>query len=212
VNLAGQRKRLEWAVRPVASPIASLPITPNQITLIGFCFGIAAAALYADGRLAWAGAAFLAHSVLDLADGYAARKSGKDGVFGAVLDGLSDRYVNGLVLLAITAYAWDGNYALLGLGMVAAVSSIVNSFAKTQAYAESGAAKRAGGRIESEMEGVGAFGFAECAITLLACTAGTVIFSVQLMGLALAIVAVGSNVSLAQRLAFVGVKFGRKKA
>ena len=211
MNLAGERKRFEWLLRPVAGTLSSLPLSPNQLTLAGLVFGLASAALYASGALAFAGVALLFHSLFDLADGYVARAKKQSTVFGAVFDGLSDRYVNGLILLAITSFAWNGSYPLLGLGMLATVGSLVNSFAKTQTYAEAGSSTRVGGRIESAMEGIGVYGFAECVITLLAFTAATLLLNIPLMGIALGVVAAGSHLSLIQRLMYVGEKFGSKR-
>jgi len=71
-------------------------IRPNHVTTAGLVAGLAAAALYADGRpraLSWGAGLYVVSAVLDHADGELARLTGATTSFGHVYDRIADLVV-----------------------------------------------------------------------------------------------------------------------
>ena len=92
-----------WVVRQLY-PTA---VTPNQITVLSFLFGLASAWFYVSGQphALIFGAVFLYGKVfLDNVDGNLARVRGTTSRFGRFLDSLADFLVTVLVYIAVTVY------------------------------------------------------------------------------------------------------------
>ena len=101
-SLAGARKALAgYLTRPVVRALEEVPLTPNQITVLGFLVIVVAAALVATGHLLAGGLAVLAGGFLDIVDGALARSTGKVTRFGGVLDSTLDRVSEGVLLFGI---------------------------------------------------------------------------------------------------------------
>ena len=76
-------------------------LTPNTLTLVGFAFSVAAAAVVAEDYLIAGGVLVLVSGVFDMLDGPLARAKGRTTRFGAVLDSTCDRLGEAAVLLGI---------------------------------------------------------------------------------------------------------------
>lgn len=136
----------------VVRPLATTPVTPNQVTAARLGAGLAAAAMLAVGRAPWpdiAAGAFVLAMVLDRADGDLARMTGKTSPRGHVYDLVADALCNALIFLALGVGLRDGAFgpwaapmgALAGLAIVAILGMVVRIEAANGARAaELGAA------------------------------------------------------------------------
>jgi phosphatidylglycerophosphate synthase len=110
------------AVVPV---LARLPLTPNQVTLLGLAAGLLAAWHFQEGASGWlSGALWLELSfILDNCDGALARRQGRFSGFGSWLDTISDCIVNMAFFYALGAgLSRDYQEALwLRVGLLTAV-------------------------------------------------------------------------------------------
>jgi phosphatidylglycerophosphate synthase len=138
VRAVCKRRDAWWTVLlvdPIATRLAWVvanwtAITPNQITLTAFTFGLGAAGCFVQGSAMWlALGALLYHLgfVLDCIDVKIARLKGTGSPFGAWLDFMLDRVRDGICALALAigqfhatgrlAYVWLG-FAILALDML----------------------------------------------------------------------------------------------
>jgi phosphatidylglycerophosphate synthase len=105
------------------SPVSSFvhnrfKLTPNQISVMGFVAGIAAACALAMDRIGIGMALMVVSQFLDGLDGTIARKFGLQTPLGERLEIVFDRSVEGLMFLAL-AYAGKVSYAEAVLAFVA---------------------------------------------------------------------------------------------
>jgi CDP-diacylglycerol--glycerol-3-phosphate 3-phosphatidyltransferase len=122
---------------PIVSPLASLGITPNMISVAGFAGNVAAGCLAAGGMLRAAGLVMLAFSALDLLDGALARKTGSVTRFGAVFDSVLDRLSEAAVLGGLLFHYTQrgGHTEEIALIYAAVVGSIMVSYVRARAEA-----------------------------------------------------------------------------
>jgi CDP-diacylglycerol--glycerol-3-phosphate 3-phosphatidyltransferase len=120
---------------PIVSPLASLGVTPNMISVAGFAGNVAAACLAAGGHFIAAGAVMLVFSALDLLDGALARKTGTVTRFGAVFDSVLDRLSEAAVLAGLLFhYNQIGGHTLeVALIYAAMVGSVMVSYVRARA-------------------------------------------------------------------------------
>ncbi|PTM56658.1 CDP-alcohol phosphatidyltransferase family protein [Desmospora activa] len=103
-----------WLVDPVAArlvvPLANhTRITPNQISVLAFLFGLFAAGFFLQGdpmSLAWGALFFHLSFVLDCMDGKIARLKGTGSVFGMWLDYMLDRFRVVICSVALMSGQW----------------------------------------------------------------------------------------------------------
>ena len=81
-----------------------IPLTPNQITVIGVALTFVAAVLVAFGYLRWAGIVLIVGGTFDILDGALARSSGRAYPYGAFLDSTLDRYSEGAIYIGLAVY------------------------------------------------------------------------------------------------------------
>ncbi|MCQ2356872.1 MAG: CDP-alcohol phosphatidyltransferase family protein, partial [Methanocorpusculum sp.] len=175
MNITALRPRLIGCIDPIGNASVWIGLKPNQITILSLVFGIACAVCYTQ-RLFLLGSILLAVSaILDLVDGNVARKTNRKSDFGAVLDWIIDKYVDGLVLLGIglsgtavisqflTVPSWVDT-AIVGLAII---GSLMNTFIKPVTYAEIGYTKKEDGKISDPLEGIGFFGRPETILCLI---------------------------------------------
>jgi CDP-diacylglycerol--glycerol-3-phosphate 3-phosphatidyltransferase len=86
------------------SALASLPVTPNQITVVGTSIAFLAAILVGVGQLRWAGVVLAFGGTFDILDGALARSTRRSYPYGAFLDSTLDRYSEGAVYLGLAVY------------------------------------------------------------------------------------------------------------
>jgi CDP-diacylglycerol---glycerol-3-phosphate 3-phosphatidyltransferase len=114
----------------------SIPLTPNQLTTMGFLLNVVAGALIYERHWIWATVAFVAGSVIDALDGALARAHGKMTPFGGFLDSTLDRMSEGVVLGAIALVLADqGHTVALACVFVALVGSFLVSYTRAKAEA-----------------------------------------------------------------------------
>ncbi len=132
------QQRARQIAEMVVRPLAALGMTPNMATLLGLLLNGIAAAIIASGNLRWGGAMLLFAGLFDMVDGALARVSNKKTTFGAFFDSTLDRYSEGIVLLGVILYAVtlgesQGRTLLIALSYVAALSSLMVSYARARA-------------------------------------------------------------------------------
>src|SRR6202171_1583835 len=86
------------------SAIGRVPLTPNQVTVVGMVLTFVAATLAAFGQLRWAGVVLILAGTCDILDGALARSTGKGYPYGAFLDSTLDRYSEGAIYVGLAAY------------------------------------------------------------------------------------------------------------
>lgn len=186
---------------PFAALLLRLGVSPDAVTLVG-TGGVVAGALvfYPQGHFFWGTVTITLFVFSDLVDGTMARQSGKSSRWGAFLDSTLDRVADAAVFGGIALwYAGRGdNVALCAVTLFCLASGQIVSY--TKARGESiGLPVRVNGLVER----------AERLVITLVLTglAGFSVFGVPyieiLLPVALWVVAVGSLVTLGQRVVTV---------
>ena len=213
MNITALRPRLIGCIDPIGNAFVRIGLKPNQITFLSLIFGIACAVCYMQ-RLFLLGSILLGVSaILDLVDGNCARKTNRKSDFGAVLDWIIDKYVDGIVLLGIglsgtavisqflTVPSWSDT-AIVGLAII---GSLMNTFIKPVTYAEIGYTKKEDGKISDPLEGIGFFGRPETIICLI-------LFGlISQIWIAVILIAVCTNLSALQRILYLARRHGAYK-
>jgi len=134
--------RLKEAARGFLAPLVRLAgrlgITPNGVTVIGFCVVVLAAGLVATGHLLTGAAVLVAGSLLDAVDGALARATGGTTTFGSFPDSTVDRAAEAILYIAIVAYFLGFNADPLApvlLTLVALCGSFMVSYTRAKAEA-----------------------------------------------------------------------------
>jgi CDP-diacylglycerol--glycerol-3-phosphate 3-phosphatidyltransferase len=86
------------------SAVGRMPLTPNQVTVVGLILTFVAATLAAFGHLQWAGVVLIFAGTCDILDGALARSTHTSYPYGAFLDSTLDRYSEGAIYLGLAAY------------------------------------------------------------------------------------------------------------
>lgn len=86
------------------SAVSRLPVTPNQITVVGTAITFLAALLVAMGQLRWGGVVLAIGGTFDILDGALARSTRRSYPYGAFLDSTLDRYSEGAMYIGLAAY------------------------------------------------------------------------------------------------------------
>jgi len=110
------------------SAIGRIPITPNQITVIGVALTFVAAVLAAFGHLLWAGLVLAFAGTFDILDGALARSTGRAYPYGAFLDSTLDRYSEGAIYIGLAAYFASTPSPLQRWLLLATVAALAGSF------------------------------------------------------------------------------------
>jgi CDP-diacylglycerol--glycerol-3-phosphate 3-phosphatidyltransferase len=110
------------------SAIGRIPVTPNQVTVIGVALTFVAAVLVALGYLRWAGVVLIVAGTFDILDGALARSSGRSYPYGAFLDSTLDRYSEGAIYIGLTAYFASTPGPLQRWLLLATVAALAGSF------------------------------------------------------------------------------------
>lgn len=207
MNITSIRHKLTGWLSPFVRLMAKTGITPNQITFLSFLFGMGAAIFYFFSQYL-VGSILLAFSgIFDLTDGSVARLTNKKSDFGAIIDWIVDKYVDGIVLFAVGLSVFIAGIPkfMAGIGLqmlffvavagLAVLGSIMNTFIKPVTYAETGYSCKEDGKISDPLEGVGFFGRPETMICLI--VGG--LFG-EFIWIALFIIAVCTNASAIQRI------------
>lgn len=213
MNITSLRSKLTGWLNPFVKLMALTGMTPNQITLLSFLFGIGAAVCYFYSAFLVGSILLIISGILDLTDGSVARINKKKSDFGAIVDWIVDKYVDGFVLLAvglsgipIISQFTDVSHTVdILIAGVAVIGSIMNTFIKPVTYAEIGYTCKEDGKISDPLEGIGFFGRPETMIVLIA--GGMFGF----IWLSIIIIAICTNLSAIQRLWYLWRKHGEYK-
>jgi len=175
-------------LRPVVAVLARLGVTPNAVTLFALPLSLVTAWAFATGRFILAGVFALVSGLCDSIDGELSRRTGLASPMGAFLDSNVDRICEALVLGGIWWYyapvsRW---YALLAI--LALVCSLLVSYVRARA------------------EGVGfecKVGLFERPVRVVVLLAGAFLLGPRYMPIALGVIALGSFITVIQRLVHV---------
>lgn len=118
------RRRAEALMRA----IGRLPVTPNQITVIGTLLTFMAAVLAGTAQLRWAGVVLAFAGTFDILDGALARSTRSAYPYGAFLDSTLDRYSEGAIYLGLTAYFVISGGPMEEWLVLATVAALAGSF------------------------------------------------------------------------------------
>jgi CDP-diacylglycerol---glycerol-3-phosphate 3-phosphatidyltransferase len=110
------------------SALGRVPVTPNQITVVGVALTFIAAVLTAFGYLRWAGVVLIFAGTFDILDGALARSSGRAYPYGAFLDSTLDRYSEGAIYIGLAAYFAGTGGPLQRWLLLATVAALAGSF------------------------------------------------------------------------------------
>ncbi len=110
------------------SALGRLPVTPNQITVIGTALTFVAAVLTAMGQLRWGGVVLAFAGTFDILDGALARSTRRSYPYGAFLDSTLDRYSEGAMYLGLVAYFVSAGGPLQRWLVLATVAALAGSF------------------------------------------------------------------------------------
>jgi phosphatidylglycerophosphate synthase len=110
------------------SALGRIPITPNQVTVIGVALTFVSAVLVAFGHLRWAGVVLIIAGTFDILDGALARSSGRAYPYGAFLDSTLDRYSEGAIYIGLAAYFASTSGPLQRWLLLATVAALAGSF------------------------------------------------------------------------------------
>jgi CDP-diacylglycerol---glycerol-3-phosphate 3-phosphatidyltransferase len=119
----------------VAGWLATLPVTPNQVTVAGMLVVFVAAFLVATGHLLAAGIVLAFGGSFDILDGALARVTKRSYAYGAFLDSTTDRYAESAVYVGLVAYYVgqpNPRPAVLGV-LLALVGSLTVSYVRARA-------------------------------------------------------------------------------
>lgn len=177
--------------RPAARALARTPITPNAATVFTLFLAVAAAGTTAMGWAIVGGIAIQAVSVIDGVDGDLARLKGMSTRFGGVLDAVTDRYADALIIggMTVAAARFEDYPRAEVVGTLALAAAITVSYSRA--------------RIEASLKiapNDSVFGIASRDVRLLIAAIGTV-FGVYYWTLAL-LAALGA-ITLVWRLAYL---------
>src|ERR1700716_1399647 len=96
-----------WVRRRAEALIAAIgrvPLTPNQVPVVGLVLTFVAAGLVAFGQLRWAGVVLIFAGTCDILDGAIARSTHASYPYGAFLDSTLDRYSEAAIYIGLAAY------------------------------------------------------------------------------------------------------------
>jgi CDP-diacylglycerol--glycerol-3-phosphate 3-phosphatidyltransferase len=123
-----------WIISPVARALASLHVSPNQVSWLSCGFGALAGIFLARGHFGFGAMCATVCGLLDSVDGMVARLSGVASDAGEVLDAAIDRYVEFFFLAGLIIY-YREQPALQLLALLALLGSFMVSYSTTKAEA-----------------------------------------------------------------------------
>ncbi|MDT5010301.1 MAG: CDP-diacylglycerol---glycerol-3-phosphate 3-phosphatidyltransferase [Mycobacterium sp.] len=196
------RAAYEKLSTPIAKGALRVGLTPDSVTILGTaCSVIAALTLFPIGQLWWGSVAVWVFVLSDMLDGAMARVQGGGTRFGAVLDATCDRIGDGAVFCGLLWWVAFGmkSPGLTVATMICLVTSQVISYIKGRA--EASGLRGDGGLIERPER-----------LVIVLVGAGLSDFPIfpipSLLPIAMWLLAIGSLVTVAQRLHTVRTSAG----
>ena len=176
---------------PVSAFFEKLGFSPNGVTLLGLAVTGVSALLIGTGALLIGGLVMLSGAALDLIDGGLARRKGIATKFGALLDSVSDRIQEAIVLLGLLIYYLNappdsvfGVFSYEKLGVILSYTAFIGSIMVSYLRARSeglGIDCKIG--IMTRPERVVTLGFALIAAHWVPTTVMIMLFVLTVMGL-----------------------------
>jgi CDP-diacylglycerol---glycerol-3-phosphate 3-phosphatidyltransferase len=161
-------------------------LTPNAISLTGLVLCVIAAVLVWQEEFLLGGIAFIVGSVCDTLDGRYSRMSGKGSPFGAFLDSTLDRMEEGIVLTAVAVYfSKQGDDLAVAAVVVAVLASLMVSYTRARAEALG---------VECKV------GIADRAVRVVILSAGLVFAGLDVLDIAVYVLAALSAITVFQRI------------
>jgi CDP-diacylglycerol---glycerol-3-phosphate 3-phosphatidyltransferase len=161
-------------------------LTPNAISLTGLALCVVAAVLVWQEEFLLGGIAFIVGSVCDTLDGRYSRMSGKGSPFGAFLDSTLDRMEEGIVLTAVAVYfSKQGDDLAVAAVVVAVLASLMVSYTRARAEALG---------VECKV------GIADRAVRVVILSAGLVFAGLDVLDIAVYVLAALSAITVFQRI------------
>jgi CDP-diacylglycerol--glycerol-3-phosphate 3-phosphatidyltransferase len=108
--------------------VGRVPLTPNQVTVVGLVLTFFAAILVAFGQLRWAGVVLIFAGTCDILDGALARSTHSSYTYGAFLDSTLDRYSEGAIYIGLAAYFVGMSGPLQRWLVLATLAALAGSF------------------------------------------------------------------------------------
>lgn len=144
------RSGVTRVAHPFATFLVRMGITANGITVTGLVLTCAAAiALFGNGHLVSGAIVIAVCTLLDLVDGAVARASDGGSPYGALVDAVSDRVADGVILASLVwwiVHTDPDNRLALVMALACLVLSQVVSYSK--ARADAGGLRTPGGLME----------------------------------------------------------------
>jgi CDP-diacylglycerol--glycerol-3-phosphate 3-phosphatidyltransferase len=192
------RGRIKQVFEPIALGMGRLGLTPDGLTLIGFGITVAGAALLAAQSWLLGGIVVFIGGAFDMFDGTLARATGKVSKLGAFMDSVFDRWGEAIVYLGIVwgaVIAGSDRVAILGAAAMGAAFMVSYARAKSE------------GLGFTEGTGMAAVGLMPREIRLVILSLGLIVAGVtanlDILALALAVIAIGATVTVMQRILHV---------
>jgi CDP-diacylglycerol---glycerol-3-phosphate 3-phosphatidyltransferase len=176
------------ALRPLAWFFIRMGFGPDWLTLMGLMMNLGATVAFAKGSLRWGAAIMLLAGICDILDGQVAREGRKETKFGALLDSTTDRYSEIFLYFGIGAYL---------IGRDAWLASSILFFALSGSLMVS--------YVRARAEGLGEdckVGFMQRPERIVALALGG-LYGHEGLILALVILAVTTNFTVIERLAYI---------
>ena len=131
------KEKFEASVSKVVKPLASIGVTPNQLTVLGFLVSLFAGLSFLTWynnkeRLLAGGILILVSGMIDAVDGILARITGKVTKFGGFFDSVADRYSDATVLSGIIL----GGLCNPFIGLATLVGTLMVSYTRSRSEAE----------------------------------------------------------------------------
>lgn len=120
--------------RPVARALSGTRVTPNAVTLFTLLLAVATGGMVAAGWNIVGGIGIQAVSVIDGVDGELARIKRLTSRFGAVLDAVTDRYADAVIIGGMTIFAFRFEYYPRPevVGMLALSGALLVSYSRAR--------------------------------------------------------------------------------
>lgn len=131
------KEKFESIVSEAVKPLASLGVTPNQLTVLGLLVSFFAALSFLTWqfnkeRLLIGSILILVSGLIDAIDGILARSTGKVTEFGGFFDSVTDRYSDAIVLSVLILGGLCNPY----IGLATLIGSLMVSYTRSRAEAE----------------------------------------------------------------------------
>jgi len=114
----------------VATPLVSIGVTPDMLTVAGVVFSIGAGVLFGLGEIFWGGIVLFFSGIMDPLDGTVARLTGKASRSGALFDSTMDRYAEFFIFFGFLVYFRSG--WMFYVVMLALMGSLMVSYVKAR--------------------------------------------------------------------------------